>query len=94
MKPRTVEDLLNDQLAACVAATEDCLAQSRRTEDDPHGHKRRNDVAYLAKLMKAFARLTEALAQLRGERHQTIHVKREHVGESRSAIKKGDKEGG
>ena len=61
---------------------------------DPHGHKRRNDVAYLAKLMKAFARLTEALAQLRGERHQTIHVKREHVGESRSAIKKGDKEGG
>ena len=80
MKPRTVEDLLNDQLAACVAATQDCLAQSRLARDDQHGHKRRNDVACVAKLMKASARLTEALAQLRGERRQTIHVVRDKEG--------------
>jgi hypothetical protein len=77
MKPGTVEDLLQNQLAACLAATEDCLAQSRIPhDDDHHGHRRRNDVAYVAKLMKASARLTEALAQLRGERRQTIHVRR------------------
>jgi hypothetical protein len=77
MTARTVEDLLNDQFAACVAATEDCLAQSRLPrEDDKYGHGRQNELDYVAKLMKASARLTTALAQLRGERRQTIHVHR------------------
>jgi delta 1-pyrroline-5-carboxylate dehydrogenase len=77
MTAKTVEDLLNDQLAACVAATQDCLAQSRLPQpDDIYGHRRRNDVAYVAKLMKASARLTEALAQLRGDTRHNIHVTR------------------
>jgi len=77
MKARTVEDLLQSQLAACVAATEDCLAHSRQLQaDDEYGEGRRNDVAYVAKLMKASARLAAAMAQLRGERRQTIHVRR------------------
>jgi hypothetical protein len=81
MKTKTVEDLLNDQLAACVAATEDCLAHSRLPQDgDKFGHGRRNDVEFVAKLLKASARLTEALGALRGERHQTIRVQRETVG--------------
>jgi hypothetical protein len=77
MNPQTVEDLLHNQLSACVAATEDCLAQSRAARpDDPEGQLRRLDLDHVAKLMKASARLTEALAQLRGERRQTIHVRR------------------
>ena len=77
MTARTVEDLLETQLAACLAATEDCLAQSRvKHKDDTYGHRRRNDVAYVAKLMKASARLTEALAQLRGDTMHRIHVTR------------------
>ena len=77
MNAKTAEDLLNSQLAACVAATEDCLAQSRRPrDDDPRGHLRQIELDYVAKLMKAAARLTSAMAQLRGEKNQTIHVKR------------------
>jgi len=77
MKTRTVDDLLNDQLAACVAATEDCLAQSHiPRNDDKYGHLRQNELDYVARLMKASARLTTAMAQLRGERSQTIHVRR------------------
>jgi len=81
MTARTVEDLLETQLAACLAATEDCLAQSRvKHKDDAYGHQRRNDVAYLAKLMKASARLTEAMAQLRGNTRHSIHVTRGDAG--------------
>ena len=81
MKAKSVEDLLQDQLAACLAATQDCLDRSRQpATDDPYGHMRRNDVAYVARLMKASARLTEALAKLRGESRQTIHVTRGVVG--------------
>ncbi len=78
MKASTVEDLLQDQLAACLAAAEDCLAHTRvRRDDDPDGQLRRLDLDYVAKLARASARLTEALAQLRGERRQTIHVTRD-----------------
>jgi hypothetical protein len=81
MTARTVEDLLRQQLAVCVAATEDCLAQTRLPiEDDTYGYKRGNALAYIARLMKASARLTDAMAGLRGERRQTIHVRREQVG--------------
>jgi hypothetical protein len=77
MKTKTVEDLLQDQIAACVGATEDCLAQSRLPrDDDQYGELRQSELDYVAKLLKASARLTEALAQLRGERSQTIHVRR------------------
>lgn len=89
MKAVTVEDLLHDQLAACVAATRDCLAHSRLPrDDDPYGHARQNELDYVAKLMKASARLTTALGQLWGDTRHDIHVTREHVGESRSANKK------
>jgi hypothetical protein len=74
---KTAEQSLNDQLAACLAGVEDCLAQSRRPrDDDPHGHQRRAELAYVAKLMKASARLTEALAKLKGETRQEIFVVR------------------
>ena len=77
MPPQTVEALLQNQLSACVAATEDCLVQSRVARaDDSEGQLRRLDLDYVVKLMKASARLTEALAQLRGERRQEIHVRR------------------
>lgn len=90
MKTRSVEDLLQDQLAACLAATQDCLDRSRQTSaDDPYGHIRRHDVAYVAKLMKASARLTEALAKLRGESRQTIHVTRGVAGMGVAGADKG-----
>ena len=77
MTAQTVETLLQNQLAACVAATEDCLAHARTPrENDKYGELRQSELDYLAKLVKAAARLTAALAQLRGERHQTIHVRR------------------
>jgi hypothetical protein len=80
------EQLLNDQLAACLAATQDCLAHSRAGKaDDTYGHQRHNELAYVAKLMKASARLTESLARLKGETSQNIHVTRASEGESRSA---------
>jgi hypothetical protein len=74
---KTAEQLLNDQLAACLAATQDCLAHSRADKaDDPYGHQRHGDLAYVAKLMKASARLTESLARLKGETSHAIHVTR------------------
>ena len=77
MNAMTVEDLLQHQLAACLAATEDCLAHSRTPrDDDRYGEQRQGELDYVARLMKASARLTEALAQLRGESRQTIHVRR------------------
>ena len=77
MKAQTVEDLLQNQLAACVAATEDCVAHSRKPPADVRDSgDRLNELEYVAKLLKASARLTTALAQLRGERRQTIHVHR------------------
>ena len=77
MKAQNVEDLLQDQLAACLAATEDCLSQSRvvRT-DDPDGQLRRLDLDHVARLMKASANLTTALAHLRGNTRHSIHVTR------------------
>ena len=48
----------------------------RQRDDDEYGHLRSNDLDYVAKLMKASARLTAAMAQLRGERSQTIHARR------------------
>jgi len=78
MKAKTVEDMLNDQIAACVAATEDCLAHSRLEKpDDAYGAARHHELDYVARLLKANARLTDALAHLRGESRQTIHVTRE-----------------
>ena len=75
--PPTPERLIHDQLASCLAAMQDCLAHSRKDkDDDKYGHLRRNDVAYVAKLMKASARLTEALAKLKGESFQTIRVEK------------------
>jgi hypothetical protein len=57
---------------------QDCLAHSRQAHDeDKYGHMRRNDVAYVAKLMKASARLTEALAKLKGDTRHAIHVTRD-----------------
>jgi hypothetical protein len=78
MTARTVEELLQAQLAACLAATEDCLAHSRLPDNDDD--LRGNELDNIARLMKASARLTAALAGLRGERRQTIHVRREQVG--------------
>lgn len=71
------ERLLQQQLAACLAAMQDCLAHSRREHSgDDYGHVRRHDVAYMAKLMKASARLTLALARLKGETRHNVHVTR------------------
>lgn len=73
----TPEQLLQNQLATCLAAMQDCLAHSRASrDDDPHGHQRRHDIAYVAKLMKASARLTESLAKLRGQTRHDITVSR------------------
>lgn len=78
MKDKSPEHLLNDQLAACLAATQDCLAHSRTARpDDAFGHQRQADLAYVARLMKASARLTEALAKLRGQTRHAIHVTRD-----------------
>lgn len=75
---KTPEQLLQDQLATCLAAMQDCLANSRLPQtDDKWGHKRQGDVAYVAKLMKASARLTLALARLKGVTHHNIHVTRD-----------------
>jgi len=74
---KTPEQLLNDQLAACLAATQDCLAHSRAEKPgDTYGHQRHADLAYVAKLMKASARLTESLARLKGQTSHNIHVSR------------------
>ena len=80
---KTVETLLNDQLAACLAAMQDCLAHSRSARDDEYGHLRQEDVATMAKLMKASARLTESLAKLKGQTSMNIRV-------TRSMVDKGD----
>ncbi|HEY0267511.1 MAG TPA: hypothetical protein VGC16_12220 [Rhizomicrobium sp.] len=78
MTDKTPEQLLNDQLATCLAAMQDCLAHSREARsDDEYGHLRRNDLAYVAKLMKASARLTQSLARLKGDTRHSIHVTRE-----------------
>jgi hypothetical protein len=72
---QTPASLLQDQLATALAAMQDCLAHSRQARaDDDYGHIRRNDVAYLAKLMKASALLTASLARLNGQTQHNIHV--------------------
>lgn len=77
-KDATPETLINDQLAACLAAMQDCLANSRKPRaDDEDGDWRRMDVEYVGKLMKASARLTAALAKLRGQTRHDIHVTRD-----------------
>ena len=78
---KSIETLLNDQLSACLEAMQDCLAHSRTAQpDDECGNDRREDVTTMAKLMKASARLTEALAKLNGESRHTIHVTRDGGG--------------
>jgi len=78
-KDTTPEQLLQQQLATCLAAMQDCLAHSRvQNPEDRYGSQRRYDVAYVAKLMKASARLTAALARLKGETSHAVHVTR-HV---------------
>jgi hypothetical protein len=76
----TPETLITGQMAACLAAMQDCLAHARaENANDSHGHLRRNDVACFARLMKASARLTEALAKLNGQSRIDIHVRRSQV---------------
>jgi hypothetical protein len=82
MTDKTPEQLLNDQLATCLAAMQDCLAHSREPrKDDDYGHLRRHDLRYVAKLMKASALLTQSLARLKGETRHNVHVTREDKGE-------------
>lgn len=78
-KPDTTpEALLTQQLSACLAAMQDCLVHSRASRDDDSlGHLRRNDIAYMAKLMKASARLSESLGRLKGQTRHDIHVTRQ-----------------
>jgi hypothetical protein len=86
---KTPEELLTNQLATCLAAMQDCLAQSRTPRsNDEYGHQRRNDLAYVAKLMEASAVLTGSLARLKGETSHSIHVTRDGGKEA------GDKGGG
>jgi len=76
----TPETLLTDQLAACLEAMRDCIDMSRKPNaEDDYGNLRREDLAHVAKLMKASARLTEALAKLKGETSQNIRVTRQNV---------------
>lgn len=93
MKARTVEEMLNDQIAACVAATEDCLAHSRAALDD--GHLRRMDLDYVAKLVKANGHLAAALARLKGDTTHSIVVARGDAARGRvtHAGRKADKSG-
>ncbi len=75
---KTPEDLLTHQLATCLAAMQDCLAQSRAPRsNDEYGHQRRNDLRYVAKLMKASALLTGSLARLKGDSRLHVHVTRD-----------------
>jgi hypothetical protein len=72
------EDLLTDQLATCLAAMQDCLTHSREARtNDEYGHLRRNDLRYVAKLMKASALLTGSLARLKGDSRLHVHVTRD-----------------
>jgi hypothetical protein len=92
MTEKTPEHLLNNQLAACLAAMHDCLAHSRAPNpDDTYGHRRRDDIAYIAKLVKASARLTEAMSKLKGSTRHDIHVTRDAA---RGDAVRGDKAGG
>jgi hypothetical protein len=76
-KENSTDQLLNHQLTTCLQAMQDCLDHSRQARDDGgRGHLRREDVACVAKLMKASARLTEALARLNGQTRLDIRVTR------------------
>ena len=78
----TPEDLIHDHLATCLAAMQDCLKNARApNSEDDYGHLRRNDIAHFAKLMKASARLTEALAKLKGKSRHDIYVVRDQAGQ-------------
>lgn len=80
MTEKNVEQLLNDQLATCLQAMQDCLNHARASDpEDGIGNRRRADIAYVARLMKASARLTEALGKLKGETSHNIHVTRQSV---------------
>ena len=78
--PTTPEDLLSRQIATCLAAMQDCLEKSRqpRRSDDTYDRERSRNLDYVASLMKASAKLTTALALLKGDtRHsQDIRVTR------------------
>jgi hypothetical protein len=65
-----------------VAATVDCLALSRTVrDDDKYGPARQANLDYAAKLMKVSARLTVAMAGLRGDTVHRIHVTRAGQGD-------------
>lgn len=75
----TPEQLLTDQLAACLAALQDCVARANASCGND-GYDRADDLAHAAKLMKASARLTKAMARLKGVTRQEIIVTRDKGG--------------
>jgi len=78
MEKDAPEDVLNRQLATCLAAMQDCLENSRapRRPDDTYDRVRTRNLDQVATLMKASAELTLALAKLKGETSHNIHVTR------------------
>ena len=74
---KTAEDILADQLATCLAAMQDSIAAaSNPVGEDKWGHLRSNEMGRVATLLKASAKLTLALARLKGETSHNIHVTR------------------
>jgi len=75
----TPEDVLNRQLATCLAAMQDCLQKSRAPcpDNDVYDRARTRNLDQVATLMKASAELTLALAKLKGETSHNIHVTRQ-----------------
>lgn len=74
---KTAEDILADQLATCLAAMQDCLtAANNPVAEDKWGNLRNNEMGRVAGLLKASAKLTLALARLKGETSHNIHVTR------------------
>ena len=74
------EDLLARQLATCLAAMQDCLEKSRAPAEDDYDSTRSDELSHVPRLMKASARLTTALARLKGETSHNIHVTRADKG--------------
>jgi len=74
---KNAETLLTEQIARCAEALKDCLAEAVPRPGDEEGWRRDAELVNAAKLLKASARLAEALARLRGETRHSIHVTRE-----------------
>ena len=77
----TPQSVITDQLALVAQALEDCFDKARSAADDASGYTRRGEFASAAALLKASAKLGLALAKIKGEFNQNIHVHREE-GES------------